>query len=256
VAYVAVTVRAGDGAGQRCRTRLVVRSAGGAAEVPVRVEVGAGSESTDLWYVCPDMTPRRLNAALTGKLARYGVDVLALRLDDRDWRDSLGALIGRAERAGISTLAVVERGAGAPSTRTALAELFGESVPVYLLPAGDALAARMAELRGQGLLPAVLCDVPARPVGLGLDQADGAPAHFLLADGAYYLGEAPARTWAFRDLRGADWRGAARQLGRALADPEAGGLAVMCDLPLEPVDEQLAIWHVIRDACERTGGGR
>jgi len=251
--------------------RLVIKADGEPLEIPVVTRVSAVEPAPGafrLWFMCPELGPRDIGTGALAKLRDYGVDTVSFRVTGGTSLDDMRRLAERAGRGGSVRLGLLPGdGGSSPAKRIAFGRLLQENPqgarkPVWTLPFRPDQAGRLAEIAESGFLPALLCERTPRHLHGTLPSEDPVPKLYLVSGGLEpWLGEVlssgeaerPREVWLYRDLRRTDWRGEAVEFRRSLiaaAHLGAAGAAIVCSLPREPVDEQLALWHVLRDAFE------
>ena len=263
LALTADSSRLGPG---RYAGRLVAEADGGSRELPLQVQVIAAPGGTagrfGLWYLGADDAAPMDGPALQ-KLTDYGVRALSLPVDETT-AAAVRSGLPDPQLSHMHMLAFAGLGGVLPPAGPAPGALpLPYPDPLWMLRANASTAAAVRAAAQAGYSPALLCErlsavgqdffdaagKGARPVWLveGGLEPDALP-------GALTAGAMDARTpvWLYLDLRGVDWRAAALQVRSAVwaaAWQGLAGLAVTCDPPATEVDRQLAIWHVLHDAC-------
>ena len=269
VLWLALTVDASELQAGTYSARLILEAGSAAQEVPLRVEATSVSLPAcggfGLWYLDGGLSAGQTNSAVLSKLRAYRVSGLTLSTAQMPQTADAAR---RAARADMDMIAL--RAAGRAQSPDQLQALAG-CLESTMLPAGRAawvlgrLGAgdeRYGELKALGVMPAAVFrrlplpraveqKGPPGPVHwLVEDEVDLAAVSALLDNGRM---DEHDMVWRLVDLHGTDWRGEALRLREKLwtaAWEGLAGAAVNCPVPLEPVDQQLVIWHVLRDAWE------
>jgi hypothetical protein len=265
-AWLALTVDAGQLSAGHYAARLIVSAEGVTAQLPLSLQVlptsAPGGRAFGLWYI-PARSGASLREPPAAKLSSYGVSALTVPLSDGVASARLGRPVWGGRHRGLTHLSFTAGGGAVPpgsGAREPGQFLLPCPDPAWLVRAG---AASPVALRGaveSGYAPALLCE-----------RVDAVPPDLLAVEGRipFYLvrdGCEPGRAagmlqtgamdgsesiWLYLDLREADWRRAATEVRSAFwaaAWQGLAGAAVRLPAPYMAVDQQSAVWHIVRDA--------